>query len=767
MSSGLGYTFDRRASPVILDALAEGGALRGLVERRSADPYLLDVQIRRNPVHVGLYAGLSRILRVQESRGRFRLSSDGTYKKLAGFDPAWDDWMTGEALLDAWPRIDAYIQAILDDETVLPRLTNREGVVHAALASGTDPTFRVIQREAGPAFADQATKDLVMSRLTESVHAAMTSTGRTDPWWPGVRDNGVMPSLGAKADALAVDDRGRLLVIEAKPSNEVKGIAWAPAQVLIYSSLFAGLAADPDAVGILDTMLTDRISVGLTREGDSLTVPLEVVPVVAIGAGPRSPAALPRLRAVHDALADVWDEAGVSPLEVWLLNDQGVIAQRWRPAEGPFEAPKDESPATATTERFVTAARRAATGWKSSASALSDAAKAPFPYRGSGPALPFCVPVDVAEENLLPDARAVALERFAAAGIPWHHGIAAGPSNHLLSSQVQCANALAPLVDRPDDLQRLFTPHLPIAEVVPFGALTSSPFDRSDHVVFEWNGLTDYLGERGGVEGSRGANSTSVDAAIRYRTPSGDIEIALIEWKYTEQYVDHRLSGGASSMQVRQERYRHLFDHPASPIRTDAVAYEALFAEPLYQLMRQQLLAWQMEEAGELDARRVRAAVVAPSLNYELAASYDTRLARSLGLTDGVGVHVLWRQLLRRPDRFVFIDSANLVLDSSPLPSEFKERYGHLAGGHRTVEEVQPPEPGKVVSAASRARMILERVSGEGGVLEQVARLDERAIADLDPWFARHLLDRLESVAEDVRRLRAEELARLLGETEA
>ena len=43
--------------------------------------------------------------------------------------------MDESALASAWPQIDEYIQSILDDETVLPRLTKREGLVHGALAS--------------------------------------------------------------------------------------------------------------------------------------------------------------------------------------------------------------------------------------------------------------------------------------------------------------------------------------------------------------------------------------------------------------------------------------------------------------------------------------------------------------------------------------------------------------------------------------------------------------------------------------------------------
>jgi hypothetical protein len=35
--------------------------------------------------------------------------------------------------------------------------------------------------------------------------------------------------------------------------------------------------------------------------------------------------------------------------------------------------------------------------------------------------------------------------------------------------------------------------------------------------------------------------------------------------------------------------------------------------------------------------------------------------------------------LLRRPDRFAYLDSAVFVSEAAPTSAEFKDRYGHLA----------------------------------------------------------------------------------------
>lgn len=761
--------FDRTASPVLLAELEESGSLHRLRGRVAAAPLLLDMQFRREPkgriCSLSLYAGLSAILTIDERDGLFRIRSHATYKAQCGFDEEWASWFDREQLAIRMDGIDAYIDRVLADEKIIPRLTNREGEVHAAICSGTP--IHVIQREATTAFVDQPTKDRIKATLVEPVVTAVQAAGRADPWWPGVRDRGVMPSPGLEVDVLALDGAGRLLVIEAKPAGELKGITFSPAQVLVYARLFRRLLGEPGAAEVLGRMLDDRVAVGLTEAASTPTPPVDIVPVVAIGAGARSPVALERLAAVADALAEVWEASDVAPLEVWMLDETGDIAHTWRPLDGPAPA---ETGALATAGprsggSFVAAARAAATEWKASTPALSEDARRAAPYRGRGVLLPFCLPAEDAERNLLPEARKIALQRFAAAGIPWHQGIDAGPSNHLLSSQVMCANALAPLVDQPEALRRLFERHLSIGEVVPFDASTSSPFDATDHVVFEWNGAHDHLGERGGTTGTRGAHSTAADAAIRYRTEAGDIEVALIEWKYTEQYRGHHLSGGAASMRTRYERYRRLFDDPESPIRNDVVDYNSLFREPLYQLMRQQLLAWRMEQVRELGAERVRLVVVAPSLNHELATSYEPEaLKGSAALGDDPTVHEIWRRLLRRPDRFVYIDGAEFVAPRAPTSDEFKARYGHIRVD--ADPQISGPDPEDLRSAASYAQMVLSRVGGDGGVLSQLVDLDDRRLRSLDPVLARRLVDRLNHLAEDARRLRAEDVFEALHRSE-
>jgi hypothetical protein len=173
---------------------------------------------------------------------------------------------------------------------------------------------------------------------------------------------------------------------------------------------------------------------------------------------------------------------------------------------------------------FVGEARTAAIKWKETAS-LPDGARSPAAYaHRPGRAYPFCLPLEHAYRNVLEPARG-ALESFGVDGIAWHDGAGGGPSNHLLDSQVQCVNALAPFVRDASALKWLFGRMIDVAEVLPFRA--GEP--DGDLVVFEWIGASDYLGERAKSTGHRGANTTSADAAFRYRTRSGFVEVALIE----------------------------------------------------------------------------------------------------------------------------------------------------------------------------------------------------------------------------------------------
>ena len=111
--------------------------------------------------------------------------------------------------------------------------------------------------------------------------------------------------------------------------------------------------------------------------------------------------------------------------------------------------------------------------------------------------------------------------------------------------------------------------------------------------------------------------------------------------------------------------------------------------------MRQQLLAWRMEQAKELGADVVRVLLVAPRGNEAFWSSLPGEPWHTLAASSPLGVAEAFRSVLRRPDRFAWLDSATLVGEDSPLSKEFKARYSHLGAGAELAME-PPPSGGAV-----------------------------------------------------------------------
>ena len=95
---------------------------------------------------------------------------------------------------------------------------------------------------------------------------------------------------------------------------------------------------------------------------------------------------------------------------------------------------------------------------------------------------------------------------------------------------------------------------------------------------------------------------------------------------------------------------------PKGPIRSDVIDYSSFFFEPMYQQMRQQLLAWRMEQAHELGAEKVRVLLVAPAGNSAFWSSLPTPSWRGLADGNALGMAQAFKSVLRRPDRFAYLD---------------------------------------------------------------------------------------------------------------
>jgi hypothetical protein len=315
---------------------------------------------------------------------------------------------------------------------------------------------------------------------------------------------------------------------------------------------------------------------------------------------------------------------------------------------------------------FAKGERARAVAWKQTSLSLPEEARLPAQYVGKegateGPLYHFCVPVDYAHYTLLPEVRDMALGLFAELGIPWHPGVGDGPSNHLLSSQVQCVNALGQMVFDPARVVRAFGPVLGTAEV--------EQIEPGRWLTFEYIGPDDVLHEAVDGVRTRGARCTSVDAAFLHRTADGVRELVLVEWKYTESYT--QTPADPRRDRVRLERYGDLLSAADGPVDGSLLPFEELLQEPLYQLMRQQLLAYELEKREVLGAQRVVVAHVQSPGNIAYQRSLFGPVARTLGST----VDEVWRRLLRHRDRFTTIDSA-VFADPTVTSDEYVSRYG-------------------------------------------------------------------------------------------
>lgn len=308
--------YERKASDALMHELSVGGALHWLVEL-ARDKHLMDLQLRGYPHSAKkwatLYCGLTKFLDVFELKGRFTLDA-GTHKHLES-DIPWRSPLKPADLKKLKRPLHAFITARMRD--VGDRFT-KEGAVQAMLCTDSVDMFSVVDREAVVCFRNEAIRKAVYDQVRAPLLARLkrSPAGALDP-----------KITGGELDLLAVDVQGRLLVIEVKRGDDLAGITWAPLQAAFYAGLFrewirhAGEAA---ARASIAAMVWQRATLGLTNvDLRTLALPLDVVPVVAIG-GTIHPEARKRLDPVRAAL-----NTGESPqIEVWNVRPSVRIASR-------------------------------------------------------------------------------------------------------------------------------------------------------------------------------------------------------------------------------------------------------------------------------------------------------------------------------------------------------------------------------------------------------------------------------------------------------
>lgn len=295
---------------------------------------------------------------------------------------------------------------------------------------------------------------------------------------------------------------------------------------------------------------------------------------------------------------------------------------------------------------------------------------------------PFCLPPKLADENLFAGCRKSAREWFDAHKITWHENQNGRPSNHLCDAQVCCVNFLFAFADQPEPLATLLKPVFPELKQM-------APVEDGQFVTFAWIGKKNYLGERVREESgrTRGANGTSADALVAFERTDGRKQIVVVAWKYAESFHSIHLKASTGGTD-RTKTYRALYDKPDCPFDKERIpSFESLLFEPFYQLMRQQLLAHEMETARSPEADIVSLLHIAPAHNKDFRKVTSPAL-RPLGET-ATGV---WAKLVKTPERFQSVSTEGLF---SPLlakpPAGRKDWAEYLTRRYPWVME--PGEP--------------------------------------------------------------------------
>ncbi len=285
------------------------------------------------------------------------------------------------------------------------------------------------------------------------------------------------------------------------------------------------------------------------------------------------------------------------------------------------------------------------------------------------------------KDNIYSGFRQDALEFFKARRIKWHG--AGSCDTSIVSSQVACLNSFFPFTSDPVALKGWLSKLYPdLEEVLPISSKLELPLTGGiqPYVTFEWIGEKNYLNERWG---SRGQNCTSVDVMFRFRTKANKIHIVIAEWKYCERDETARYQHVSSSGTDRVATYRPHLDASSCQMSLGNVRFEDLFFNPIYQFMRQQLLASAMEREQEMDADIVSVLHIAPRANDGLL-----NMALCRKVASGVStVGEVW-STIAKPGRFKSVATEDLIpllvqSGANPAWSAYlHKRYGAIGKPH-------------------------------------------------------------------------------------
>ena len=289
--------YDRAPSPQLLRLLRPKGLLAPLLSLgdENTGGVGLDVHFRRNDeMHV--YCGMTRLITAQALwGGDVKLTAHRTYTAQACAQGLFRTWRAGE------PGLGSVLTSYLRGVKVGPRWTKAEGAIQMQWSRVRKP-WVPIDREVVLAHQVEA------AALPEvrAAHTALTAVARGSRW-------AAPPAGGTELDQLAIDTRGRLVLIELKVASKSSAdLYYAPLQLLHYVWIWHD--AFDDVRDGVQALIDARVDAGLMprvrRLGDGMRA------VVGFGRDVRSPEVKRRyggvLKIVNRHLP-----RGVGDVELW------------------------------------------------------------------------------------------------------------------------------------------------------------------------------------------------------------------------------------------------------------------------------------------------------------------------------------------------------------------------------------------------------------------------------------------------------------------
>ena len=270
----------------------------------------------------------------------------------------------------------------------------------------------------------------------------------------------------------------------------------------------------------------------------------------------------------------------------------------------------------------------------------------------------YLFPEDRWKENLLPEFRDDVLDHLRCNGIEPHRF-----AHHVLSSQCFALNLAAPFFRRPDLLSPLF----------------GNAGDQVFKIEAEVAGDNNYFNE----PGARGSLRTSADLGVWLKRPDGEVDLALIEVKFTEKEfgicskgkqhgsicdTDGKgilCSGGnlcpLSGSPYYRTYWQQLNTHQIFNIDKLMKSLCCPFRFGGYQLMRNQLLAAVMENDPECNIREARFVALLHDWNSDIR-KFEPPVSGAATLEEG------WPQLLHNPKKFEVMSARQWITTFTDHP---------------------------------------------------------------------------------------------------